>query len=62
MLDDKIAAETARKHSRERFASNVPLGLGEKGEARPLAEWRAAFGAVAEEIARGRQRDARGAS
>ena len=34
----------------ERFASETPFGLGEKGEARPLAEWRAAFGAVAEEI------------
>ena len=27
------------------------MGLGEKGEARPLAEWRAAFAAVAEETA-----------
>ena len=27
------------------------MGIGEKGEARPLAEWRAAFAAVAEEIA-----------
>src|SRR6185295_7794729 len=26
-----------------------PVGLGEKGEARPLSEWRAAFAAVAEE-------------
>ena len=34
----------------ERFASETPVRLGEKGEARPLADWRAAFGAVAEEI------------
>lgn len=51
VLDDKIAAETARKKFAERFASSVPFGLGEKGEARPLTEWRAAFGAVADEIA-----------
>jgi uncharacterized protein (TIGR02231 family) len=50
VLDDKIAAETARKAFAQRFANNVPFGLGEKGEARPLTEWRAAFGAVAEEI------------
>ncbi|MEA2870401.1 MAG: hypothetical protein QOH67_377, partial [Hyphomicrobiales bacterium] len=51
VLDDKIAAETARKTFAQRFANNVPFGLGEKGEARPLTEWRAAFGAVADEIA-----------
>jgi uncharacterized protein (TIGR02231 family) len=51
VLDDKIAAETARKAFAQRFANNVPFGLGEKGEARPLTEWRAAFGAVAEEVA-----------
>ena len=34
-----------------RFADSAPAGLGEKGEARPLAEWRAAFAAVAEEVA-----------
>ncbi len=51
VLEDKIAAETARKSFAQRFANNVPFGLGEKGEARPLTEWRAAFGAVAEEIA-----------
>jgi uncharacterized protein (TIGR02231 family) len=49
VLDDRIAAETARKGFAQRFADNVPFGLGEKGEARPLAEWRAAFAAVAEE-------------
>src|SRR5258707_2246354 len=51
VLDDKIAAETARKAFAQRFASNVPLGVGEKGETRPLTEWRAAFRAFADEIA-----------
>lgn len=49
-LDDQIAAEAARKKFAERFASETPFGLGEKGEARPLSDWRAAFGVVAEEI------------
>src|SRR5262245_10224923 len=48
-LDDKIASETARKAFAQRFATSVPMGVGEKGEARPLTEWRAAFAAVAEE-------------
>jgi uncharacterized protein (TIGR02231 family) len=61
MLDDKISAATARKKFAERFAEKSPAGLGEKGEARPLAEWRAAFAAVEEEIssADGIIRDAR---
>ena len=50
-LDDRIAAEAARKAFAQRFANNVPFGVGEKGEARPLTEWRAAFAAVADEIA-----------
>jgi uncharacterized protein (TIGR02231 family) len=50
-LDDKIAAATARRKFAERFAENAPAGLGDKGEARPLAEWRAAFAAIAEEVA-----------
>ena len=50
-LDDKIAAATARKKFAQRFAESAPAGLGEKGEARPLAEWRAAFLAVADEVA-----------
>jgi uncharacterized protein (TIGR02231 family) len=50
-LDDKIAAATARRKFAQRFADSAPAGLGEKGEARPLAEWRAAFAAVAEEVA-----------
>jgi uncharacterized protein (TIGR02231 family) len=51
VLDDRLAAEAARKAFAQRFATTVPFGLGEKGEARPLSEWRAAFGAVADEIA-----------
>jgi uncharacterized protein (TIGR02231 family) len=50
-LDDKIAAATARRKFAQRFADSAPAGLGDKGEARPLAEWRAAFAAVAEEVA-----------
>jgi uncharacterized protein (TIGR02231 family) len=50
-LDDKIEAATARKKFVERFADSAPVGIGEKGEARPLSEWRSAFVAVAEEVA-----------
>jgi N-terminal domain of unknown function (DUF4140)/Domain of unknown function (DUF4139) len=50
-LDDKIAAADARRKFAQRFAEGSPTALGEKGEARPLAEWRAAFAAVADEIA-----------
>jgi uncharacterized protein (TIGR02231 family) len=50
VLEDRIAAETARRKFAERFASSVPLGLGDKADARPLADWRAAFAAVSEEI------------
>src|SRR5262245_56643021 len=49
-IDDQIAAEAARKQFAERFAAQTPFGLVEKGEARPLSDWRAAFGAVADEI------------
>jgi uncharacterized protein (TIGR02231 family) len=51
VLDDKIEAATARRKFAQRFAEASPVGLGEKGEARPLAEWRSAFTAVAEEVA-----------
>ena len=51
VLDDKIAADTVRRKFAERFATSVPLGLGDKADARPLADWRAAFAAVSEEIA-----------
>ena len=50
VLDDKIAAETARKKFAERFAASVPFGLGEKGEARPLTR-------MARGLRRGRRRD-----
>ncbi|MBV8696994.1 MAG: mucoidy inhibitor MuiA family protein [Bradyrhizobium sp.] len=50
-LDGAIASATARRKFAERFADASPAGLGEKGEARPLAEWRAAFSAVGEEVA-----------
>jgi uncharacterized protein (TIGR02231 family) len=50
-LDGAINAATARRKFAERFAEVSPAGLGEKGEARPIAEWRAAFAAVAEEVA-----------
>ncbi|WP_085962791.1 mucoidy inhibitor MuiA family protein [Bradyrhizobium sp. ORS 285] len=49
-LDGAIAAALARKKFAERFAETSPAGLGEKGEARPIAEWRSAFAAVAEEV------------
>ena len=50
-LGGAISAASARRKFAERFAETSPAGLGEKGEARPLAEWRAAFAAVAEEVA-----------
>ncbi len=46
-----IAAATARRKFAERFAEASPAGIGDKGEARPIAEWRAAFAAVSEEVA-----------
>ena len=51
VLDGAIAAATARRKFAERFAEASPAGIGDKGEARPLTEWRAAFVAIAEEIA-----------
>lgn len=50
-LAGAINAATARRKFAERFAETSPAGIGEKGEARPIAEWRAAFTAVAEEVA-----------
>ena len=50
-LQGSIAAAAARRKFAERFAETSPVGLGEKGEARPLTEWRAAFAAVSEEVA-----------
>lgn len=50
-LQGTIDAANARRKFAERFADASPAGIGEKGEARPMSEWRAAFAAVAEEIA-----------
>jgi uncharacterized protein (TIGR02231 family) len=51
VLDGVIASAAARRKFAERFADASPTGIGEKGEARPIGEWRLAFAAVAEEIA-----------
>jgi uncharacterized protein (TIGR02231 family) len=51
VLDGEIESATARRKFAQRFAESSPAGLGEKGEARPLSEWRAAFAAIAEEVA-----------
>src|SRR5580692_2541607 len=50
-LQGAIAAATARRNFAQRFAEASPAGIGDKGEARPIADWRAAFAAVAEEVA-----------
>ncbi|MCP3374285.1 mucoidy inhibitor MuiA family protein [Bradyrhizobium cajani] len=50
-LQGAIEAAVARRKFALRFAEVSPAGLGDKGEARPITEWRAAFGAVGEEIA-----------
>jgi len=50
-LQGTIDAANARRKFAERFADASPAGIGDKGEARPIAEWRAAFAAVGEEIA-----------
>src|SRR6202165_3049197 len=50
-LQGAIAAATARRKFAVRFAETSPAGIGDKGEARPIADWRAAFAAVAEEVA-----------
>ncbi|WFU42682.1 mucoidy inhibitor MuiA family protein [Bradyrhizobium sp. CB82] len=50
-LQGAADAASARRKFAERFAEASPAGIGEKGEARPMTEWRAAFSAVAEEIA-----------
>jgi uncharacterized protein (TIGR02231 family) len=49
-LDGKIAAAIARRKFAERFSEQAPAGMGDKGEARPLGEWRAAFAAVEDEV------------
>ncbi|WP_441238374.1 mucoidy inhibitor MuiA family protein [Bradyrhizobium sp. 930_D9_N1_4] len=50
-LQGTIDSAGARRKFAEHFAEASPVGIGEKGEARPIAEWRTAFAAVGEEIA-----------
>jgi uncharacterized protein (TIGR02231 family) len=50
-LQGAINAAAARRKFAERFAENSPAGIGDKGEARPIAEWRTAFAAVGDEVA-----------
>jgi uncharacterized protein (TIGR02231 family) len=50
-LQGAIDSAAARRKFAQHFAEASPAGLGEKGEARPITEWRAAFTAVAEEVA-----------
>ncbi|RXG87807.1 mucoidy inhibitor MuiA family protein [Bradyrhizobium zhanjiangense] len=50
-LQGAIDSATARRNFAQHFAEASPAGLGDKGEARPITEWRAAFAAVAEETA-----------
>ncbi|WP_061024880.1 mucoidy inhibitor MuiA family protein [Bradyrhizobium sp. CCH5-F6] len=50
-LQGAIDSANARRKFADHFAEASPAGLGDKGEARPIAEWRAAFAAVAEEVA-----------
>jgi len=50
-LQGTIDSANARRKFAEHFAEAAPVGIGEKGEARPIAEWRTAFTAVGDEIA-----------
>ena len=50
-LEGIINSAEARRKFAERFAEVSPVGIGEKGEARPVSEWRAAFSAVGDEVA-----------
>ena len=50
-LQGIISSAEARRKFSEHFAEAAPVGIGEKGEARPVSEWRAAFSAVADEVA-----------
>ena len=50
-LQGAIDSANARRKFAEHFAEASPVGIGEKGEARPIAEWRTAFTAVGDEIA-----------
>jgi uncharacterized protein (TIGR02231 family) len=49
-LQGAIDAATARQKFAEHFAEASPAGIGDKGNARPIAEWREAFTAVSEEV------------
>ena len=50
-LQGAIESAAARRKFAQHFAETSPAGLGDKGEARPITEWRAAFAAVGEEVA-----------
>jgi len=50
-LQGAIDAANARRKFAEHFAEAAPAGIGDKGEARPISEWREAFTAVSEEVA-----------
>ncbi|WP_375778820.1 mucoidy inhibitor MuiA family protein [Bradyrhizobium sp. ma5] len=50
-LQGMITSAEARRKFAEHFAEAAPVGIGEKGEARPVSEWRAAFSAVGDEVA-----------
>jgi uncharacterized protein (TIGR02231 family) len=49
-LQGAIDAANARRKFAQHFAEAAPVGIGDKGEARPISEWREAFAAVAEEV------------
>ena len=50
-LQGAIDAANARRKFAEHFAEAAPAGIGDKGEARPISEWREAFAAVSDEVA-----------
>src|SRR6185312_5251573 len=50
-LQGTMNAAAERRKFALRFAEASPVGIGDKGEARPIAEWRTAFAAIAEEVA-----------
>lgn len=50
LIEARMAAQQARQKFIERFAQEVPLGVGEKGDARPMADWRGAFASVEEDM------------
>lgn len=49
-LDGEIATANARRKFVERFADAPSTRPGEKGEVRPVSEWKTAFAVIAEEI------------